>query len=214
MTGVDFAGLLYVSDSKSKVYIALFTCAVIRAVHLEFVFSMETDEFVKSFRRFCSRRGTRRIIYSDNAKTFKRAELEVKFLFKLMDSSKFREFLSMERIEWRYIVEHAPWWGGFWERMVRTVRNSLKLSRGKNLLDFSELQTVLTEIEYLINSRSLAPLHDTLDDINALSPNDFLLNKRENLPVLNNYHYKDPEDANLMKIWKTRQLNIVRFWKR
>ena len=63
------------------------------------------------------------------------------------------------------------------------------------------------KIEYLINSRPLAPLHDTLDDINALSPNNFLLNKRENLPVLNNYNYKDPEDANLMKIWKTRQLN-------
>ena len=37
VTGVDFAGPLYVTPKNNKLYIVLFTCAVTPAVHLELV---------------------------------------------------------------------------------------------------------------------------------------------------------------------------------
>ena len=74
--GLDFAGPLFVKDGKrnmSKVYIALFTCAVTLAVHLELVKDMSVDVFLRSFRRFVARRGSPTMVVSDNARTFKLA---------------------------------------------------------------------------------------------------------------------------------------------
>ncbi|GFY57936.1 integrase catalytic domain-containing protein [Trichonephila inaurata madagascariensis] len=71
VTGLDFAGPIHVKNSREKFYILLCTCAVTRALHLELVTSFTTE----AFRRFISRRGLCTVIYSDNAKTFKRAEI-------------------------------------------------------------------------------------------------------------------------------------------
>ncbi|XP_064462299.1 uncharacterized protein LOC135372757 [Ornithodoros turicata] len=77
-TGVDFAGQVYVKRSRdsyqtSKYFIALFTCATTRAIHLELVTDLTARAFILAFRRFASRRGTPSVMYSDNALTFKKA---------------------------------------------------------------------------------------------------------------------------------------------
>lgn len=48
VTGADFAGPFYVKTKGQpvKVYIALFTCAVTRAVHLELVSDQTTENFL------------------------------------------------------------------------------------------------------------------------------------------------------------------------
>ncbi|XP_055924489.1 uncharacterized protein LOC129956586 [Argiope bruennichi] len=78
--GVDFAGPLFVKDSINKQYILLITCAVTRSVHLELVGDLTTDTFLLAFRRFSFRRGLCSVVVSDNARTFKRAELEIKLI--------------------------------------------------------------------------------------------------------------------------------------
>ena len=74
-TGVDFAGPLYIKSSNTteggKVWLCLYTCCVMRAVHLDIVCDMTTAAFLRSFKRFTSRRGLPRKIVSDNGKTFK-----------------------------------------------------------------------------------------------------------------------------------------------
>jgi hypothetical protein len=56
---VDFAGPLYVKQGKSmrKVYIALFSCCVTRALHLELVEDMFAQTFRRCLRRFTAARG-------------------------------------------------------------------------------------------------------------------------------------------------------------
>nr|XP_042912027.1 uncharacterized protein LOC122272414 [Parasteatoda tepidariorum] len=117
ITGIDFAGPLYLRDG-SKCYIALFTCAVTRGVHLELVSSLKVESFIQALRRFFGRRGICKIIYSDNAKTFKAADREIKYLFKLCKNDELLQYLEKQGIEWKFIVEGAPWWGGFWERLA------------------------------------------------------------------------------------------------
>ncbi len=75
-TGVDFAGPLYVrtTEGSSKVWIRLYTCCVIRAVHLDLVPDMTAQAFVKSLKRFIARRGFPRKIVSDNGKTFRQLQ--------------------------------------------------------------------------------------------------------------------------------------------
>ena len=52
-------------------------------------------------------------------------------------------------------LEHSPWWGGFWERLVQLVKKSLRKILKKNKLTFEEMSTVVTEIEGILNTRPL-----------------------------------------------------------
>ena len=78
-TGVDFAGPLYVKDNGGilkKMYICLFTCACVRAVHLELVPDMTLDSFMLAFRRFVSGKGTPKTVYIMRPPSFR---LRVKY---------------------------------------------------------------------------------------------------------------------------------------
>ena len=83
VTGVDVTGALYVRDmgKESKVYVCLFTCAVTRAVHLEIVTDLTTENFMQAFRRFSSRKSLPKIMISDNASTYLAAANELDELF-------------------------------------------------------------------------------------------------------------------------------------
>ncbi|GFS90529.1 integrase catalytic domain-containing protein [Trichonephila clavipes] len=69
---------LYVNNfgELQKFYIVLFTCGVTRALHLELVSDMTTNSFLLAFRRFLVRRGSCKVIYSGNAKTFLKRKLK------------------------------------------------------------------------------------------------------------------------------------------
>ena len=110
-TGVDFAGPLFVkgkSDQMTKVYIALFTCCLTRAVHLELVEHLSIETFKRCLRRFIARRGVPTLMISDNAKTFKGVEKELRLLY---NHPQVKEEMQNRRIEWRFNLERAPWWG-------------------------------------------------------------------------------------------------------
>ena len=67
--GVDFAGLFYVktqTGNMTKAYIALFSCCVARALHLELVEDLSAEAFTRALRQFAARRGTPAPIVSDN----------------------------------------------------------------------------------------------------------------------------------------------------
>lgn len=169
VTGVDFAGPLYcVNDPGKKFYVCLFTCAVVRAVHLELTESLSANDFVMAFKRFSSRRGLPSVMYSDNAKTFKAAEVQLLAHYGPSGPS------------WKYIAPLSPWWGGWWERLVRSVKAGLKKSLGKACLTRTELETTLLEVENCINSRPLTFVSDETQSKNPLTPNHFLTSRGSN----------------------------------
>ena len=65
VTGVDYAGPLYIKHSRDKFYILLFTCTVYRAVHLEITNSLDLANLILNFRKFMARRGVPSLIYPD-----------------------------------------------------------------------------------------------------------------------------------------------------
>ena len=69
--------------------------------------------------------------------------------------------------------------GGFWERLVRSVKNCLKKSVGRSLLDFEELRTLIVEIESAINNRPLTYVYDDENGISyPLTPSDFIYGRK------------------------------------
>jgi hypothetical protein len=136
----------------------LCTCAVTLAVHLELVTDLSTRSFLLAFRRFAARRGPVSAMYSDNAQTFHCVERHLNIL-------------------WIYSASLAPWWGGFWERMVRSVKYLLRRSNGRACLAYDELEASLIEIESVIIARPLNYISDGPDEPLPITPNQFLNNR-------------------------------------
>ena len=152
-TGVDFTGPLYIKypgGSQSKSWIVLYTCCVTQAIHLDLVCDMSAPTFIRSFKRFSSRRGLPALMISDNAKTFKAA---AKVLKRVVASQPVQSYLEGLGIEWRFNIPKAPWWGGLFERLVRSTKRCLRKVLGQAKLSYDELQTTLVEVEVVLNSR-------------------------------------------------------------
>ena len=177
-TGVDFAGPLYVrylgKNETSKVWLCLFTCAVIRAVHLDLVPDMSATSFVRCLKRFVARKGIPRRFISDNAQTFKCTE---KMLKSMVKQREVHQYLMTNKILWIFNVERAPWWGGLFERMVKSTKRCLRKVIGRSKLYYDELLTILVDVEGVINSRPLTYMAaDDLDE--PLTPSHFLYGRR------------------------------------
>lgn len=210
--GVDFAGPLFAKSQTgemSKVYIALFTCCVTRAVHLDLVTDLTASTFVRCLRKFAARRGTPTLIVSDNAKTFKASE---KLLRRLHDNREVKEHLESNRIDWRFNLERAPWWGGFYERLIGTAKRCLRKVLGNARLSADELLTVLMELEATLNSRPLTYDYDELG-AEMLTPSHLIYGRRLlSLPEMRN----DEEESETGLLRRFRYLAKLRihFWNR
>ena len=194
-TGLDFAGPLYITSSKEgqsneisqKAYICLYTCASTRAIHLELLRDLSVKSFLQSFRRFASRRGLPSTLLSYNAKTIKAGCKEVKTIVR---SHEVQRYLSSNRVTWKFIVERAPWWGGFWERLIQSVKKCLKKTVGRTSLDYDELNTVLVETESIINSRPLTYIYGDDQSVSHPLTPSHLINGRKISLLPNDEHFE------------------------
>ena len=138
----------------------------------------QRSSILLAFRRFASRRGLPATLISDNAKTFKSSCKEIR---KITRAKEVWRFLKNKRIVWNFIIELvlAPWWGGYCERLVQSIKRPLKKVLGRSTLNFDELNTVLVETESVINSR---PITHVCDDEGSnsypLTPSDVIYGRR------------------------------------
>lgn len=70
-------------------------------------------------------------------------------------------------------MEGAPWWGGFFERLVKSVKRCLKKVVRNARLTYEELLTVLIEVEGVLYSRPLSYVYD--DDLEPLTPSQLVI---------------------------------------
>ncbi|GFW74113.1 integrase catalytic domain-containing protein [Trichonephila clavipes] len=203
VVGVDLAGPLYVKGGQ-KSWIVLFTCATYRAVHLELTSSLSTDAFLLSLRRFIARWGRPRVIYSDNGTNFRGAHGELSGI----DWEKVLKLATIQSIIWKFNPPTAAWWGGWWERLVRVLKELLRRTLGNAILTTEELQTVLCDCESVINSRPLTYLSENSDDLVPLFPAMFLVENR-NLDVPD-IDYRDTVNLRKRVRYRQKLLNDLR----
>ena len=112
VVGVDFAGpIKYRKRGKveGKAYIAVYACSLCRAVYLDLLKSLETQEFLLSLKKFIARKGRPKKFYSDNGTTFVGTATWLKTV---NENVKLHHLLSQNRIMWQFNLSRAPWWGG------------------------------------------------------------------------------------------------------
>ena len=174
-TGVDFAGPLIIRTNQAanspKVWICLFTCLVVRAVHC--------DGYVHSVilgvsKKICFQKRFTQKILLNNGKMLRAASKYIKAVFA---DHVLEEYLAGLGCAWIFNVEYATWWGGAFERMVKSTKRCLRKMIGRAQLTLDELLTAIVEIKAVINSRPLSYISGE-DVEEPLTPSHLLVGRR------------------------------------
>ena len=122
---VDYTGSLSFKASakkEGKAYVLLYSCSLTRALYLDLLPTLESQDFTRSLKRFIARGGRPRKVYSDNGGTF---VVAANWLRPVMREEQWNDFLARNDIKWQFNISRAPWWGGQFDRLVGLVKRAL-----------------------------------------------------------------------------------------
>ena len=197
---VDFFGPFHVTIRRSseKRWEFLFTCLTTRAIHIEVVPSMDSSSCVMGVERFIATRGNPSKFWSDNGTNFVGAEKELLLCTRAWNDLA-PALLVHKGIEWKYNPpsslnsgwllgttifahdipkSHLGNHGGSWERIVRSFKRVFYSILPPRKLTDEVLQTTFFLVEQSLNARPLTAVSSDPNEIEALTPNHFLIGQR------------------------------------
>ena len=225
--GVDYSGPHFVKEGRArkKVWIALFTCMVSRAIHLETVPDLTADTFIQALQAMAWTRGTPKVLMSDNATCFTKAD---KILQELCKERQVQEDLAIKGLSWSFTPARAPWFGAVYERLIGVLKKELTKLIGHALLSQHELSMCLSQIQGVINNRPLVQVgtdqvispmniltgrNDNNEDIlNVIDTQEILQNAleiRRDIPAL--YQQTSQRLSKFWSVFQQQYLNSIRF---
>ena len=127
-------------------------------------------------------------------------------------SNETQSFIANLRINWHFDLPLAPWHGVFFERLVRSAKDLLKKSLRNSKLTFEEMQTILCEIELILNNRQLS--YGTPTEFEAcLTPNHLLFGHNLNICTTQTTNISCQEFDIVEKSSKINKI-VAHFWNR
>ena len=213
--GVDYSGPHHVKEGRSrkKIWIALFTCMVSRAVHLEVVPDISALTFLQALQSLAWKKGTPKLLMSDNATCFTGAN---RLLKEMSEERQVQVDLATKGIEWSFTPPRAPWFGAIYERLIGVMKKELVKLIGHSLLTYHELTTNLAQVEGIVNSRPLIQVgtEEVLTPMNILTGRDD--NKDDILNVLDTKEILQQASEvrkDLPKLYTQTAHRLSRFWQ-
>jgi hypothetical protein len=213
VTGVDAPGPFAVRENSSttlvKRYFVIFTCALYRCLHLEPLTSLSTDAFLMSFSRFLARNPRPKRMISDNGSQFIRGDFELRSLWRKLEVDKYMD--RYPDIVWEFIPPRAPHVGGFYERLIQSVKRSLYATISPGTVNEEEFATALAITEGALNARPLGT-HLSTDpaDPAPLTPAHF----KQGAAYADAAVLPEGERVPFTKRWHYIQTLLDRFWSR
>ncbi|GBP78880.1 hypothetical protein EVAR_61529_1 [Eumeta japonica] len=160
-----------------------------------------------ALKRMIARRGCPTEIWSDNGTNLRGAARELHNIF----NENMKTEANLKTIRWRFIPPGAPFMGGAWERLIRSVKNSLNtVLLTKNPTE-EVLNTLLAEVEYTVNNRPLTYVTTDPEAPESLTPNHFLLGGSAAAPAPGTFN---ESDLNSRAQWRVSQQLADMFWSR
>jgi hypothetical protein len=108
-----------------------------------------------AIRRFSGRRGAVKEICCDNGTNFKGAEMEMKRALLELDSDRINREFGEAELKWKFNPPGTPHFGGVRDRLIKTFKQAFYAVLKENMPKEETLQTLLVEVEFLVNNRSL-----------------------------------------------------------
>ena len=153
-------------------------------MHLEVAPSLEMDDFIMVLSQFVMRRGPPDVIFSDNGANFVGAGRELRDAQAQWRLQQIEKRLQQDNIKWVFQLPAAPHMSGVWERLVKMAKRHLSALIGSRLVSDFELRTLFTEVEGIMNSRPITPVSSDPQDLETLTPNHLLLQRKvSHLPL-------------------------------
>ena len=123
-----------------------------------------------------------------------------------------RNFLKKNGIVCRPILELSPNWGGFYERMNSIIKRALRKTLGNAHLNYEELETVIIEIEGIMNSRPLSSYFNDDEIFEPLTPSHLMYGRR----LKSNISSDQKVDHDLSPSKRVKYINklLVNYWER
>ena len=150
-------------------------------------------------------------IVSDNGTNFVGASTELEERLNSWNQEQIQDDLLQRGIELKFNPPLAPHFGGVWEIVVRSVKTVLRAILGNQCVNLDTLNTLLVEVESILNCRPLTSVNDHPDDLEPITPNHFLLGRASyNYPpgIFTNF------DLCSRKRWGHAQIMTNHFWQR
>ncbi|GFX81791.1 integrase catalytic domain-containing protein [Trichonephila clavipes] len=218
-SGVDFCGPFQIKFKNqrkgifSKVYVAIFVCLATKAIHLEAVTDLTTEAFIAALKRLCARRGRISTLMSDNATNFKGAAAELNRFIKLIcnKNETLANYFASEAIQWKFIPPRSPNFGGLWEAGVKSFKHHLYRTLVNSKITFEEFETIIIQIEGILNSRPLVPLSDNINEYEVLTPGHFIIGRP--ISAIPEPAILDISDNRLSR-WQYTTKCVQTIWKR
>lgn len=114
----------------------------------------------------CQPESLPQVMMPDNASRYLSAAEE---LTKLLQSDDLTTSLGAHGVVWKFIPKKAQWFEGFWEWMIGLTKHCLKKVLGRSYISLPVLQTMIAEVEAVLNNRLLTYTSVTSMTLN-LSP--------------------------------------------
>ncbi|GFX16484.1 integrase catalytic domain-containing protein [Trichonephila clavipes] len=141
--------------------------------------SDSTDIEISTLKRLCARRGRISTLMSDNATNFKGAAAELNRFIKLIcnKNETLANYFASEAIQWKFIPPRSPNFGGLWEAGVKSFKHHLYRTLVNSKITFEEFETIIIQIEGILNSRPLVPLSGNINEYEVLTPGHFIIGR-------------------------------------
>ena len=135
----------------------------------------------------------------------------------LFASDELSEALACRGTQWQFIPKRAPWFGGFWERLIGLTKSCLKKTLGRTHATMESLQTIVVEVEAHLNNRPLTYSSSDIGDPEPITPSHLLHGRRITTLPHTRVEIKDPDfgDASAVKHRARVHATIIKhFWSR
>jgi len=98
----------------------------------------------------------------------------------MLSSKQLATSIDRRGVIWKFIPKKAPWYGGYWKRLVGLTKAALKSVLGSAYISLQMLQTLVVEVEATLNDRLLTylQLSDDLRDLEPQTPLYLLCSRR------------------------------------
>ena len=94
------------------------------------------------------------------------------------NNPKIHQELQQKGVKWTFHPPTVAHMSGVWERLVQSAKKHLKAIVGDRLLSEFALRHLFTEVEFIMNNRPILAASDDPADLEALTPNHFLLQRK------------------------------------